>query len=396
MSGQVWITGIGAVTGAGPGCAALRALLGDARSAVRPDEMLGGRPVARCAPPARDRASRRLDRGAALFRAACIEAWEDAGLDGRPSPARAGLIEGSSLGPMCGVLEDHARLLDDPRHRARPSDLTRFMTGAGGALFAQEAGIRGPVFHLSAGSVSSACAIGDAFERVASGRLDVVVAGGAESPLHAGILATFEAAGVLSRADAAGEPCRPFDAARAGTVLGEGAAALVIESEAHARARGAAALACITGYGFCAEAYDLTAPDPEGTGVREAIGAALRSRPPSSIGWVKAHGTGTVLNDAAELRALSLLLGPALASLPVTSLKPSLGHCLGASGAVEAVAAVLALRESFVPATLGYHERDEALPACLVPRAALRRGGPALLLSESFGGRCAALVLAAA
>ena len=395
MSGEVWITGIGAVTAAGPGCAALRALLRDAGSAVRPDAGLGGRPAARCLAPPRDRAARRLDRGAALFRAACVEAWAGAGLGRGPAPARAGLIEGSSLGPMCGVLEDHARLLDDPRRRARPSDLTRFMTGAGGALFAQEARIRGPVLHLSAGSVSAACAIGDAFERVASGRLDVAVAGGAESPLHPGIVATFDAAGVLSPAGAAA-PCRPFDAARAGTVLGEGAAALVIESEAHARRRGAAPLARIAGYGFCAEAYDLTAPDPEGAGVREAIGAALGTRPASDIGWVKAHGTGTVLNDAAELRALSLLLGPRLAALPVTSLKPSLGHCLGASGAVEAVAAVLALGESLVPATLGHHEPDEALPACLVPRAPLRRSGPALLLSESFGGRCAALLFAAA
>ena len=396
MTREVWITGIGAMTAAGDGCAALGALLAEGRSAVRPDDALGGRAAGRCGPPVRDRASRRLDRGAALFRAACLEAWQGAGLVEAPGSAGVGLIEGSSLGPMCGVLDDYTRLIDDPRQRARPSRLIRFMTGAGGALFAQEMGIRGPVFHISAGSVSATCAIGEAFERVESGKLYLAVAGGSEAPLHPGIVATFEAAGVLSPPGGAAEPCRPFDVARTGTVLGEGAAALVIESAAHARARGAEPLARILGYGFCAEAHDLTAPDPEGRGVADSIRGALGTMSPARLGWVKAHGTGTRLSDAAELRALSRLLGPALATLPVTSLKPAIGHCLGASGAVEAAAAVLALRASFVPVTLGHRDRDPNLPECLVPRSPLRHAGPALLLSESFGGRCAALVLAAA
>lgn len=395
MTREVWITGVGAVSAAGDGCAALGALIREGRSGVRPLDELSGRPGGACAPRPRCGAERRLDRSGAIFRAACQEAWASAGLAELSAPRRAGLIEGSSLGPMCGVLEDHARTLDDPRERGRPSRLTRFMTGAGGALFAQQAGIRGPVVHLSAGSVSGTCAIGEAFERVRSGRLDLAVAGGGETPLHPEIVATFASAGVLSPTADALEPCRPFDRRRSGTVLGEGGAALVIESAEHAHARGAAALARILGYGFCAEAYDLTAPDPDGGGIVGAATDALDGIPAAELGWVKSHGTGTRLNDAAELRALFRILGTALADTPVTSLKPALGHCLGASGAVEAAAVVLALRDGIVPATLGHRQCDPDLPACRVPLTSAARSGPAILLSESFGGRCAAIVLAA-
>jgi 3-oxoacyl-(acyl-carrier-protein) synthase len=338
-----------------------------------------------------------MDRSGQLFYAACAEAWAAAELGGWAAGARAGLIEGSSLGPMCGVLEDHARALEDPRERNRPTRLTRFMTGIGGAVFAQEVGLKGPVLHLSAGSVSATCAIGEAWQRIASGLLDVVVAGGAEAPLHPEIIGTFATSGVLSPESDGATPCLPFDARRSGTVLGEGAAAFVIEDAAHARARGAAPLARLEGYGFGAEAFDLTAPDPAGSGVSEAARIALGDRSPGTIGWIKAHGTGTRLNDAAEARALERIFGDSLRSIPLAAFKSALGHCLGASGAVEAAASVVALSNDFVPATFGFRDPDPSLPACAVSaRRQVPRGPAALLLSESFGGRCAALVLAAA
>jgi 3-oxoacyl-(acyl-carrier-protein) synthase len=393
MSEAVWITGVGAVTAGGPDRQALARLLADGGTAVRPVASLGGRLAGAATESSGDRAARRLDRSARLFRLACQQAWRGAGLDGLPAPRRAGLVEGSSLGPLAGVLEDHAESLADPRERNRPGRLTRFMTGAGGAFFAQEVGILGPVLHLSAGSVSATCAIGEAFQRLAAGALDLAVAGGAECPLHPEIVGTFAAAGVLARG---GEhvPCRPFDRRRAGTVLGEGAAAFVLEAASHARSRGAIPLARITGYGFCTEAYDLIRPDPSGCGAAEAALAALRMAPPRRVGWVKAHGTGTPAGDAAELHALATVFGAALADLPVASLKSTLGHCLGASGAIELAATVGAIVGGFVPANFGFEESDPALPTCsLSGKVRPSGGGGVLFLSESFGGRCAALVV---
>jgi 3-oxoacyl-[acyl-carrier-protein] synthase II len=338
-----------------------------------------------------------MDRSGQLFHAACTEAWQAAGLSGWGAGVRAGLVEGSSLGPMCGVLEDHARALDDPRERNRPSRLTRFMTGVGGAVFAQVAGLRGPVLHLSAGSVSATCAIGEAFQRIEAGWLDVVVAGGAETPLHPEIIGTFASSGVLSPVSASATPCLPFDARRSGTVLGEGAAALVIERADHARSRGARPVARISGYGICTEAFDLTAPDPSGSGVVQAVRDALGPRPASSVGWIKSHGTGTRQGDAAEVRALHRIFGDALSALPMAALKPALGHCLGASGGVEAAATLAAMEQGFVPATVGFRDPDPELPESRIAAGRLiPERQTALLLSESFGGRCAALVLEAA
>jgi 3-oxoacyl-[acyl-carrier-protein] synthase II len=277
-----------------------------------------------------------------------------------------------------------------------PSHLVRFMPGAGGAAFAQEHGIEGDVLHLSAGSVSAGMAIIEAVERLRAGRADVVVAGGAECPIEETVIASFAAGGVLADpGDTAG--CRPFDVERAGTVLGEGAGALVLECERDARRRGAAPLAAIVGTGSSRESYDLVGPDPRGRGVTAAARAALGQLSPSSLGWIKAHGTGTRLNDAAECLGLLALLGHDLADVPLTSLKPALGHTLGACAAVETVAAIAALREGIVPATLNTRRLDPALPRCrlaLEPMAA--RAPVVLLLAESFGGRCAAWTIRAA
>lgn len=392
MRPEVWITGMGAVTAAGLGIEAIDRLLEREQGALTTPSGLGGHSGGVAPDPVCGPAGRRLDRSARLFLAACREAWSHAGLDRPAEDVRAGVIEGSSLGPMADLLADHAESLAEPRRRARPSRLTRFMAGAGGAVFAQEAGIGGPVFHLSAGSVSAACAIGEGFARIAAGTLDLAVVGGGEAPLHPEVVRTFAEAGVLAPADGE-QACRPFDQRRCGTVLGEGGAAVVLESSAHARRRGAIPLARVVGYGFCTESHGLTAPDPSGRGVLRAATEALADDP-TGPAWVKAHGTGTILNDRAELSALSVLLGPTLSTVPVVSLKSTLGHCLGASGAVEAVAVVLALRAGFAPATIGFGEPDPVLPACgVAPHRQPVRRGPVLLLSESFGGRCTALAI---
>jgi 3-oxoacyl-[acyl-carrier-protein] synthase II len=269
-----------------------------------------------------------------------------------------------------------------------------FMTGAGGAAFAQERGFHGSVLHVSAGSVSAACAVGEACGKIASGEADLAVAGGAECPLHPDVVDTFAAAGILAGARGGDPSCRPFDARRAGTVLGEGAAAFTLEAEDHARRRGAACIARVAGFGLTCEGHSMVAPDPEGAGVARAVMKALDEVSPAGIDWIKAHGTGTLAGDEAECRGLAAVFGDRLAATPLTALKPALGHCLGASGAVEMAACVLALRAGFIPATLGSEEPDPSLAklrlVCAPERCETRS---VLLLSESFGGRSAALVL---
>jgi 3-oxoacyl-(acyl-carrier-protein) synthase len=386
VSRRVWITGAGSVTAAGVGNAALDDYLRDGNRAAT-----GAAPT-RAAPtnvaPTRDRAARHLDRASAFFYAAGREAWTGAGLDGVAlCGERVAVIEGSSLGPAAELITR----AQAPGRRARPHHLITMMTGAGGAALAQAFGAHGAVLHLSAGSVSATCAIGEAYQRIASGAADVVVAGGGEAPLHPEILAVFESAGIL--ASSHGAECRPFDARRRGTMLGEGAGALVLESEAHARARGAVPRAIVSGFGLRCEAGSMVAPDPSGAGVSSAVRAALGDRDPASIGWIKAHGTGTVLNDAAEVAGLETVFGRRLADMPITSLKSALGHCLGASGSVEAVAALLALEGGYIPATAGFEQEDPALGCRPVRTVEQTQARSVLMISESFGGRCAAITM---
>lgn len=400
---EVWITGCGAITAAGIGTRALETALAGERSCVSVDSA-GGPPVGRAPDPPPCREGRKLDRSARLFLAAASEAWEDAGLSDLPlEPCRVAVVEGSSLGPMHELIEASRRCGCSGSggsgcgHRVRPSDIVRFMTGAGGAAFAQSHGIGGPVLHVSGGSVSAACAIGEAAMWVACGRVDVAIAGGAESPLHPDIVGLFRAAGILAEVDGRPAPCRPFDAARCGTVLGEGAGIVVLEAADRARARGRAPLAVFTGYGTGSESYSMTAPDPSGSAVASAVRQAIAAGGTTGLGWIKCHATGTRRGDASECHGLQSVFGTELGRIAMSGLKPLLGHCLGASGAVETVAAVLALGQALVPGTIGTGTVDPGLPPCTVALHPRPLDAPAaLLLSESFGGRAAALLLRAA
>lgn len=387
---EVWVTGIGAVSAAGLGAPALEEMLIAEGSGVTPGD--GTPPAARCPTPPRSPATRRLDRSGKLFFSAGIEAWGDAGLRaGSWHRDRAIVIEGSSIGPMGEMLE----AAHGPRWPT-PGGLIRFMIGAGGATLAQTLGIEGGALHVSAASVSAACAIGEGYLKVAAGLADLALVGGAECPLHPAIVEGFRAAGVLAPADEGLPGCRPFDASRSGTVLGEGSGALLLEAREHAIRRGARPRAVVGGYGLSGETFGMTCPDPSGRGVRLAAGRALGGAPTEELGWIKTHGTGTELNDAAECRGLAALFGDSLAAIPLTSLKPSLGHCLGASAAVEAVAVIAALRRGLVPRTLGTACVDTALPPCTVALQSATTDAPnVLVLAESFGGRCAALLLRA-
>jgi len=392
---EVWVTGMGVISAAGEGVDALsRTLRGSVTATTMQTDdayWLGHAPDASIG-----RAGKRLDRSARFFLTAAREAWRHAGLEAADiDRRRAAVLEGSSVGPMADLLSSaRRRALSVRPDPARPSDLVRQMLGAGGAAFAQEEGLEGAVYLVSAGSISAALAAAEGFWKIKLGLADIVVAGGAECPLDQDIIGTFASAGLLAQAGGRSAPCRPFDPERSGTILGEGGAALVLEDAAHARARGAVPLAVVAGAGLTCESAGMTNPDPSGRGVAAVVCQALMGMERNGLGWIKAHGTGTRANDASELRGLEAALGERLRSCPVTSLKPLLGHCLGASGAVEAVAAILALADGVVPPTLGTTSLDPELPRCTIAIEPLPSRAPvALLLSESFGGRCAALAL---
>jgi 3-oxoacyl-(acyl-carrier-protein) synthase len=388
---SVWVTGLGAVTAAGPTAADLGAALRGGGTCVTPVSALEDRLAGVVQDGWIRPGGSRLDREGQLFLQAAEEAWRSAGLDESPpaSPPRVSVLEGTSIGPIADVVT----LARTGERTTRPTNLVRFMPGAGGCTFAIHRGSEGPVLMISAGSASSAYAIGQASGMIERGEADVVVAGGAESPLQEEIVAAFVNAGILAPP---GEPCRPLDGARKGPVLGEGAGVLILESEKHARARGAPRLATVDGFGSMTRGVSLVRPHEDGRGIGRAVDGALRSAHLDRVGWIALHGTATPVNDWAEILGLENVLRHHLARTPVTALKATVGHCLGAGAALEAVGAVLALRDGFIPRISTLRTVDPALPRCdAVKDVRDATSTSVLLLAESFGGRSAALVLGA-
>jgi 3-oxoacyl-[acyl-carrier-protein] synthase II len=247
-------------------------------------------------------------------------------------------------------------------------------------------GIKGQVYGTTSACAAGAHAIGAAARAIVAGDCDAVVTGGSEAAYHELTVAAFTAMDALSDSGVS----RPFDARRDGFVMGEGAGVLVLEDAEKARERGATVLGEVIGYGATSDAFHLTAPSEDGAGAAEAIRLALADAglAPEDVDWVNAHGTSTPLNDRSETRALEIALGEHAAKVPVSSLKSSIGHLLGAAGAVEAVATVLALHEKVAPPTVGWEEREEGMDLDYVPdgpRPLDVNGSPAVAISNSFG-----------
>jgi 3-oxoacyl-[acyl-carrier-protein] synthase II len=264
--------------------------------------------------------------------------------------------------------------------------------GALAALLARRHGARGPVATVSTACASGTAAIGLAAAWIREGRAVRVLAGGADA-LSPFVFSGFDALRALSPTAA-----RPFDAGRDGLTLGEGAAFLLLEDEDAARRRGARVLARVTGYGSAADAFHMTRPDPSGAGLARAAAAALADarRTAADVGFVSAHGTGTVFNDAMEEAALAHVLGPRAGSVPVHGLKGATGHTLGAAGALEAVLCALVLGAEDVPPTAGHRAARPGSPLFVVsgaPHRPARRVDVVLSTSAAFSGTDAALVL---
>jgi 3-oxoacyl-[acyl-carrier-protein] synthase II len=395
------VTGLGALTPLGPDVTALSEGLLTGRSGVA---LLDGPEYA--ALPARlaaqvdldgrlDRVeARTLDRVQQLALVAAREAWADAGAPD-VEPERLAVVLGSGIGGALTLLAQDGVLREKGPRRVSPHLIPMLMPNGPAATVGLEIGARAGVHTPVSACASGAEAVAVALDLLRSGRADVVVTGGAEACVHPLPLAGFAQMRALStRHDEPEAASRPYDKGRDGFVLGEGAGVLVLETEEHARARGARVHARVAGAGLTSDAHHVTAPDPTGEGAARSIRAALRDADvtPSDVGHIDAHATSTPLGDVAEVRAFALALGDARP--PVTAPKSCTGHLLGAAGAVEAIAAVLALRDGVVPAVRNLDDVDDAVDLDVV--RVLPREHPhdvALSTSFGFGGHDVSLVL---
>jgi 3-oxoacyl-[acyl-carrier-protein] synthase II len=344
--------------------------------------------------------ARRLDRFSQLALVAADEAIEHAGWqEERPyDPMRIGCIIATGIGGIQTVESQHDVLRDRGPKMVSPLGIPQYMPNAAAAAVSMKYGLQGQMFGIVSACSSGAHALGTAMRMIQYGDADAVVAGGTEATLTAFGFACFNSMQALSPTGIS----RPFDLRRDGFVMGEGAGMLVLEDAEAAQARGATIVGELVGYGSTSDAHHLTAPDPTGAPASRAIELALADAgvTPEDISYINAHGTSTQLNDKAETLALKRALGEERAKkIPVSSTKSSIGHLLGAAGAVEAVATAQTLATRIIAPTLGYEEPDPELDLDYVPGEArpllLSNGHPPLAVSNSFafGGHNVALVL---
>lgn len=330
------------------------------------------------------------DRTTQLALAAAAEAVAHAGLTLTEAESlRAGVAIGTALTGMETVNAAYRTVFAEGKNRVHPLVVPRLMTSAGASHISMRHGLRGPAFTVSTACSSSNHAIGQAFHLIRAGGADVMLAGGAEAPLVFGVIKAWEGLRVMAR-----DACRPFCATRSGMVQGEGAAVAVLEERDRALARGATILAEIAGFGMTADAGDIVQPSLDGA--TRAIRAALAdaAMDPSEVGYVNAHGTATAANDRTEAAAIRAAFGLHAAGLSVSSTKSMHGHCLGAAGAVELAAVLLALTEGVIAPTVNHVQDDPEIALDVTPNVARRRDvAAALSNSFAFGGLNAVLAL---
>jgi 3-oxoacyl-[acyl-carrier-protein] synthase II len=383
---EVVVTGVGAVTPLGIGARTLHERWSSGVSGLE-----DGRGVAREFEPGEHLSAkecRRADRFTQLALVAGDEAVAQAGWDGPPpyDPERVGCVIGTGMGGIGSLQRAHEILLADGSQNVPALFIPLMMSNAAPAALAMRYGLRGSSYGTVSACAAGAHAIAMATRMIQYGDADAMLTGGSEAPLTTLSTAGFSAMCALSPTGIS----RPFDARRDGFVMGEGAALLVLEDSDTAQQRGAQVLARVRGVGATSDAYHLTAPHPDGEGAVAAIHLALADghAAPQDIDYVNAHGTSTPLNDRVETRAIKTALGQYAARVPVSSTKSAIGHLLGAAGAVEAVATILALGERIAPPTLGWEVAEEGLDLDYVPRSARplgRDGKPAVGLSNAFG-----------
>jgi len=346
------------------------------------------------------REGKRMDRFSQFAMAAAIQAVNDSGLDfSKEDLLRAGVIIGTGIGGIKEIEEQHIRLLKKGPCKVSPFCVPRLMANAASGNIAIHYGLRGPNFSVSSACASGNHAIGEAFRNIVGGRSDIIITGGSEAALTPIGLASFCAARSLStRNDGPAAASRPFDKDRDGFVLSEGAGVLVLEEKDHAEKRGANIYAELLGYSATDDGYHITAPLPDGDGAATAMRLALIDAgvEKDRIDYINAHGTSTVLNDIAESAAIKSFFGDYAYKIPVSSTKSSLGHSLGATGAIELIICVKAINESAIPPTINLDNQDERcdIKMDFVPlKARQAKVNIALSNSFGFGGHNACLVV---
>ena len=384
MNREVVVTGVGAVTPLGVGA---RTLYERWRAGVSGIEDGAGR-ATEFEPTEHltKKEVRRADRFTQFALVSSDEALREAGwADGELpyDPDRIGCLIGTGIGGIGTLEHGKEQLLEKGPRAVSPLAVPLMMGNAASGAVSMRHGLRGQSYSILSACAAGAHSIGTAARMIQTGDADAVVAGGSEAALTPLATAAFGALDALSELGIS----RPFDAQRDGFVMGEGAAVLILEDGEKARARGANILGRIAGYGASSDAHHLTAPRPDGGGAVQAMKRALEDAGygPQDVIYVNAHGTSTQLNDRAETVAVKAVLGD---KVPVSSLKSSIGHLLGAAGAVEAVATLLAMRDRVAPPTLNYEHPDEGLDLDYVPNEARTldvNGHPAVALSNAFG-----------
>jgi 3-oxoacyl-[acyl-carrier-protein] synthase II len=402
------ITGVGAVTPIGTGAEGLWAGLAARVSAVRTITRFDPTPfrskIAAEIPDFRPhdhldaKRAKRLDRFSQLAVTSARFALADAELDPRRENGdRVGAMMGSALGGVAFAEAQVERFRAEGPRGLDPALALAVFPGAASCNIAIEFGFTGPNSTNAMSCASGTIAVGDAFHTIRAGRADVMLAGGAEAPLAPMTYAAFSVIRAMStRNDDPAHASRPFDEDRDGFVMGEGAAVLVLEERERALARGAKIYAELLGYGFTNDAYHMTAPRPDGRQAARAMELALADArvAPGEMGYINAHASSTLLNDATETTAIKRVFGDHAYRLSVSGTKGYYGHALGASGAIEVAICALALERRWLPPTLNLEHPDPACDLDCLPGDG-RAAAPELVLTNSFGfgGINASLVL---
>jgi 3-oxoacyl-[acyl-carrier-protein] synthase II len=344
------------------------------------------------------RKARKIDRFAQMIIAAARMAEADSGIEIAPETERIGVSVATGIGGL-GAFQDCAYTLKERgADRVNPQSIPSIIPNMGAAWVSMELGTRGPLTSQCTACAASNMAVGEAVDAIRLGRADVMLAGGTEAGITEVGIAGFGAMRALSRRnDAPEKASRPFDLERDGFVMGEAGGIMVVEDLEHAQARGAKIYAEIAGYGLSSDAQHVTEPDPTGRHPARAMTMALDDAGISSddVDYVNAHGTSTPIGDASEVRVIKLAFGEEKArSTPISSTKGATGHCLGASGAIEAIACILAVRDGIVPPTINQEVPDPECDLDFIPNESRKvKVDVALSNNFGFGGHNACLVI---
>jgi beta-ketoacyl-acyl-carrier-protein synthase II len=332
--------------------------------------------------------ARRRDRFEQLAVAAAKEAMAGSGLEiSESNSGRTGVLVSSAIGGLKSLQDAVILNHEEGPRKISPFLIPMLMPNGAAGMIAIDFQVRGPCFSVASACASGADGIGTAWLMLKAGMIDAAIAGAAEMTVCHTAITAFDRVGAMARRDHDFSMTpQPFDKNRDGLVMGEGAAILILETESHARKRGANILAELAGYGSTADAFHVTAPHEEGAGGAAAMRMALDSAcaNPGELGYINAHGTGTVLNDQSETRAIKAAFGEQAFQIPVSSTKSMTGHLMGATGAVEVIFCVQAVREGILPPTINYQTPDPECDLDYIPNQA-REKQVSLAISNAFG-----------